>query len=185
MSTPASASEQRFFDTIADREVVRPAIRSIIYSEDGERVLVQRPRDIKPGTNYAFIGGEYEPGDTFESRLRREIDEETNAIVVDWAYLFVVENLFVAGDKRIHALEHYVSAKIDREDVESRESHLLQEWVAVRDLPNVQLRPFAVRDLLGSPSELAATRCLTVNGWVTPPGVTSARRTSESSPDTV
>lgn len=165
MPSSNSASEQRFFDAVSARQVVRPSVRAIVYSDDEARVLVQRPRDSDPGTNYAFIGGEYEPGDTFETRLRREIDEETNASVTEWSYLFVVENLFVAGDKRIHALEHYVRAKIDREDVESRERHLVQEWIAVDQLDTVVLRPFPVRDLLASPSGLAATRYLTVNGW--------------------
>ncbi|MBB3590722.1 8-oxo-dGTP pyrophosphatase MutT (NUDIX family) [Rhizobium sp. BK529] len=32
-----------------------------------------------PTSCHAFVGGEYEIGDTFESRLRKEFEEETNA----------------------------------------------------------------------------------------------------------
>jgi hypothetical protein len=44
-------------------------VRAIILSGDGSRLLVQRPTD-SPGSNYAFIGGEYEIGDTFDLRIR-------------------------------------------------------------------------------------------------------------------
>ncbi|SDE09158.1 NUDIX domain-containing protein [Auraticoccus monumenti] len=157
-----SSMEQDFFDVVAQRRLVRPSVRAIIFSSDLQRVLVQRPSD-SPGTNYAFIGGEYEIGDTFEARLRAEIEEETNARLVSWEYLFVVENRFMAGDKQIHGLEHYLRATIDREDVEPREPHLVQEWLPVADVTSVVLRPVAVRDLIGA--ELATVRHLVIDGW--------------------
>lgn len=160
-----SSLEQKFFDAIANREVVRPSVRALIFSTDGERLLVQRPSDT-PGTNYAFIGGEYEVGDTFEGRLRLEIEEETSAQLLKWEYLFVVENRFMAGDKRIHGLEHYLAATIDRENVESHEAHLVQEWLPVVDLPSKVLRPMIVRDLIVS-RDLASVRHLVVDGWLT------------------
>jgi ADP-ribose pyrophosphatase YjhB (NUDIX family) len=112
-----SESEDRFIATVAARRMVRTSIRSIIV-HDGQ-VLLQRPSDSAPGHRYAFIGGEYEVGDTFESRLRKEIEEETNARLVDWQYLFVVENRFVHAGHRVHGLEHYLWATIDRTDVTS------------------------------------------------------------------
>ncbi|NNC13400.1 NUDIX domain-containing protein [Planctomonas sp. JC2975] len=160
-----SSIEQKFFDAVAAREVVRTSVRAIIFSDDRARVLVQRPTDSQ-GSNYAFIGGEYEIGDTFETRLRAEVEEETNALLTAWEYLFVVENRFVVGDKRIHGLEHYVSATINREDVESREAHLVQAWLPVADLPSKALRPTAVRDLIVS-GNLAKVRHLVVDGWPT------------------
>lgn len=50
-----SSLEQRFFDQVAARRVVRPSVRAVVLSSDGERLLVQRPSD-SPGSNYAFIG---------------------------------------------------------------------------------------------------------------------------------
>jgi ADP-ribose pyrophosphatase YjhB (NUDIX family) len=109
--------------------------------------LVQRPSD-EPSAPYAFIGGEYEYGDTFESRIRREFEEETNARVLSWSYLFVVENRFLWEGALIHGLEHYVEVALDRIDVESRADHLTQHWLPLNRLREFDLRPRPVRDAL-------------------------------------
>lgn len=102
---------------IADgRHRVRPRVASIVI-RDGE-VLVQRPVD-DPGASYAFIGGEYEAGDTLQSRLRTEFEEETNCRIVRAEYLFVVENRFAYEGRLIHSLEHYFEVEIDRRDAKS------------------------------------------------------------------
>lgn len=115
--------EQRFFDIASRRQVVRPSLRAIIFSENRRRILLERPIG-GVQTQYAFIGGEYQVGDTLAGRLRVEIEEESNARLTSWEYLFVVENRFRAGDKRIHALAHYLLATIDREHVESLQPQL-------------------------------------------------------------
>ena len=158
-----SELEDRFFAAVADRHLVRPCVRAIIVG-DGS-ILVQRPIDAAPGTGYAFIGGEYELGDTFESRLRAEIDEETNARLVDWRYLFVVENLFVSGGHRVHGLEHYLEASIDRIDVFGREPHLVHEWLPLSDLANADLRPHVVRDVLAT-GRHRHVKHLIANSWM-------------------
>lgn len=56
--------------------MVRPRVAAIIVSDS--RLLVQRPSD-DANACYAFIGGEYEVGDTFASRLKTEIEEDTTA----------------------------------------------------------------------------------------------------------
>lgn len=162
MLTGMSELEGRYFAAVADRQLVRPCVRAIIV-RDGA-LLVQRPIDTASGTSYAFIGGEYELGDTFESRLRAEIDEETNARLVDWRYLFVVENLFVSAGHRVHGLEHYLEASIDRADVSSREPHLVQEWLPLGDLTNADLRPHVVRNVLAT-GRHRHVKHLVVNGW--------------------
>jgi 8-oxo-dGTP pyrophosphatase MutT (NUDIX family) len=129
-----SRSEQQFFDAVAARGQVRPSVRAIIPSGDGSRILVQRPADSPPGSSYAFPGGGYEYGDTLHERLAQEIEEETNARLVSWEYLFTLEHRFLAGGKRIHGLELYCLATIDRDDVVSRESHLVLHPAKVRDL---------------------------------------------------
>ncbi len=80
-------SEDRFFSAAVRRRLIRPAVRAIVRSERG--FLVQRPTDT-PNGHYAFIGGEYELGDSFDDRLRREFEEETTARVVSAKYRFVV-----------------------------------------------------------------------------------------------
>jgi len=69
--------ESEFLQAIAGRDVVRLRVAAIVILRD--HTLVQRPTD-DPGACYAFIGGEYKVGDTLADRIRREFEEETNAI---------------------------------------------------------------------------------------------------------
>ena len=72
----AMTHESDFFASVTAGNVVRPRVAGIIIADS--KLLVQRPSD-DPAGCYAFIGGEYEVGDTFVSRLRLEIEEETTA----------------------------------------------------------------------------------------------------------
>ncbi len=83
--------QDQFFQAVASRKILRIRIAGIVIADDA--VLVQQPAD-DPCSCFAFIGGEYEVGDTFETRLRTEFEEETNASVVETQYLFCVENHF-------------------------------------------------------------------------------------------
>jgi ADP-ribose pyrophosphatase YjhB (NUDIX family) len=141
--------QDAFLATVAARKLVRPAVRAIVV-KDG-KTLVQRPVD-DPAACFAFIGGEYEHGDTFDERVHREFEEETNARVIGWRYLFVVENRFNWNGELIHGLEHYLEVEIDRLDVESRVSHLVQHWLPVANLREYDLRPHAVRDAIADRS---------------------------------
>jgi ADP-ribose pyrophosphatase YjhB (NUDIX family) len=157
-----SKTEEQFFAEVAARKMVRPSVRAIIVRDD--HILVQRPADGATASNYAFIGGEYEVGDTIESRLRRELEEETTVKLLSWRYLFVVENLFVHAGHRVHALEHYVLATIDNAEVESREDRLVQEWLPLNTLASVDLRPHVVRDVLAE-GRHEHVRHMITDGW--------------------
>ncbi len=139
--------ESAFLQNVAARSGVRPRVAGIVV-RDGD-VLVQRPVD-DPGASYAFVGGEYEVGDTLLSRLRTEFAEETNCRIVRAAYLFVVENRFVYDGRLIHSLEHYFDVEIDRRDVESREPHLSFHWLSRKGLAGHDVRPHVVRDVIAS-----------------------------------
>lgn len=89
-------------------------------------------------------------GDTFESRIRAEIEEETNAKALSTEYRFVVENRFRYNGQVIQGVEHYLEVKIDRQDIVSRESHLIQQWLPLDSLQNYDLRPTLVRDAIGN-----------------------------------
>jgi ADP-ribose pyrophosphatase YjhB (NUDIX family) len=138
-------SQDEFLSVVAARRLVRPSVRAIVV-RDGN-LLVQRPVD-DPLACFAFIGGEYEHGDTFESRIRREFEEETTAKVLACKYLFVVENRFIWNGAVIHGLEHYLEVELDRSLVESREVHLAQHWLPISELPTYDLRPAVVRDAI-------------------------------------
>jgi ADP-ribose pyrophosphatase YjhB (NUDIX family) len=139
--------QDQFFRAVAARRLVRPSVRAIVRSERG--FLVQRPTD-NPASNYAFIGGEYEVGDTFEGRLRREFEEETSARVARAEYRFVVENRFFWQDQVVHSLEHYFEVELDGNDVISNEPHLEQVWLSEQVFSEADVRPSVVRDALRS-----------------------------------
>jgi 8-oxo-dGTP pyrophosphatase MutT (NUDIX family) len=138
-------SEDRFFAAVARRRLIRPAVRAIVRGSRG--FLVQRPTDAKNG-HYAFIGGEYELGDSFQDRLRKEFDEETTAKVVKAEYRFVVENRFDWQGQTIQTLEHYFEVQLDTDDVRSKEPHLEQVWLSDRLFAEADVRPLMVRDVL-------------------------------------
>lgn len=138
-------TQDRFFQAVAARQIPRIRIAGIVVA-DG-RLLVQQPAD-DPSACYALIGGEYEIGDTFESRLRREFEEETNARVTEARYLFCVENRFRYRGQLIQQAEHYFLVSLDRHDVTSREAHLKQHWLPLAGLGGMDLRPFVVRDAI-------------------------------------
>ncbi|MEO0821781.1 MAG: NUDIX domain-containing protein [Pseudomonadota bacterium] len=146
--------QDAFFEAVASRQIPRIRIAGLVV-QDGA-VLVQRPAD-EPGSFFAFVGGEYEVGDTFESRLRTEFEEETNARVVEARYLFCVENHFVYKAKRFQQAEHFFLVTLDRREVESREAHLEQHWLPLRTIGDVDLRPTVVRDALATGAYLTET----------------------------
>jgi len=140
-------NESEFFKAVAGRDIVRVRVAAIVIS--GGRLLVQRPTD-DPDACYSLIGGEYEMGDTFESRIREEFEEETTARVIRSEYRFVVENRYVIEGRLVQWLEHYLEVEIDRQEISSREAHLSQHWLPLEGLGGVDLRPFVVRDVIVS-----------------------------------
>lgn len=139
--------ETEFFRAVAARDIVRVRVAAIIIAEG--RVLVQKPAD-DPHACFAFIGGEYEVGDTFESRICKELEEETTARVRRSEYRFVVENRFQFKGMFIHGLEHYFEVELDNLEIRSTESHLSQHWLPLDALRDYDLRPWVVRDVIAS-----------------------------------
>lgn len=145
MAEGVTTSEDLFFAAVAARRLVRPSVRAIVCGDGA--FLVQQPTD-QPDASFAFIGGEYELGDTFEDRLRREFEEETNARVVRTDYRFVVENRFLWKEQVIQTLEHYFEVELDRSDIASREPELRQVWLPYQVFAEADVRPAVVRDAL-------------------------------------
>ncbi|WJI80003.1 MULTISPECIES: hypothetical protein [unclassified Mesorhizobium] len=65
--------QDQFFRAVASRRIPRIRVAGIVVDDD--KLLVQRPAN-DPSSFYAFIGGEYEIGDTlrrgFVKSLRRK-----------------------------------------------------------------------------------------------------------------
>lgn len=140
--------EEQFFAAVAARGMVRTSVRALIVGDHG--YLLQRPTD-SGSSHYAFIGGEYELGNSFASRLRTELEEETSARVVSAEYRFVVENRFLSGGTAIQSLEHYFEVRLDRAVIVSREPHLERLWLPPDKFARLDVRPVIVRDLLLRP----------------------------------
>lgn len=138
-------SEDRFFAAVAGRRLVRPAVRAIVRSSRG--FLVQRPTDAPEG-HFAFIGGEYELGDSLQGRIRKEFEEETTARVVSAEYRFVVENRFQWNGQTIQTLEHYFEVQLDSDDVRSKEPDLEQFWLSYTSFSQADVRPAVVKNAL-------------------------------------
>jgi ADP-ribose pyrophosphatase YjhB (NUDIX family) len=144
--------QDQFFEAVASRKIPRIRVAGIVVADGA--VLVQRPAD-DPQSCYAFIGGEYEMGDTFETRLRKEFEEETTASVVEAHYLFCVENHFRYNGNLIQQAEHYYRVSLDRREIESREAHLKQFWIPLSEFASTDVRPLAVRDAVADGSYLS------------------------------
>lgn len=138
-------SEDIFFSAVVSRRLIRPAVRAIVRAHQG--FLVQRPIDSTEG-HYAFIGGEYELGDSFEGRIRKEFEEETTARVVRADYRFVVENRFLWRGELVQTLEHYFEVELDRTEIKSREPNLEQIWLNHNEFAHADVRPAVVQDIL-------------------------------------
>jgi ADP-ribose pyrophosphatase YjhB (NUDIX family) len=137
--------KQDSIETIASGNMPRISVRAVVLSKG--RTLVQKDSD-DPNSCYAFIGGQYEVGDTFVSRLKREFEEETTAEIVDCKYLFVVENRLRVNGKLTQSVDYYLEVTVDREDIESKEKHLSQHWLPISTLKDYDLRPWIVRDVI-------------------------------------
>ena len=144
-----STRESDYMAAVAARNIVRPRIAAIVIT-DG-KTLVQKPTD-DANACYAFIGGEYEVHDTFESRIKKEFEEETTAKVLSWEFLFVVENRFVYKDKLLQGLEIFLKVELDRTAINSKEAHLSQHWLPLANLKDYNVRPHVVRDAVADGS---------------------------------
>lgn len=80
-----------------------------IVTDDENRVLLIREHD-----RWQTPGGEVEPGETHETALRREVEEETGLLVEPGDLVAVTENHYVGpdGGERAFAFAHY-TASID------------------------------------------------------------------------
>jgi 8-oxo-dGTP pyrophosphatase MutT (NUDIX family) len=138
-------SQQVCFSRVVQSGQIRIAVPSLCFC--CRRLLVQWPAD-EPGSCFAFGGGEGEPGETFEERLRKEYVEELGIAIVAPNYLFVLENRFDFQQQLVSSFKHYFQATLNSPDVESAEEHLVIRWLAVDRSANYDGRPTVVRDAI-------------------------------------
>lgn len=132
---------------------VRSTVKAIVLHEG--RVLLNRCRDAYNGEYYSLPGGGQEQFETIAEAISRECLEETGYSVepVRFAALmeeicldpFIRENYLQYAHKMLHFFLCKLSSSDRVEPTETDESQIAIEWIAVEEIPNVNLLPKEVR----------------------------------------
>lgn len=134
-----------YFDWWANGGWIRVSARAVIFNQTKDHILIER--NFGDRNEFAnFIGGGVEIGETLQSCIERELNEETDAIITRANYLFIVENFIPYKSKIRHSLEHYFEIELDRESVTPKNKRTEFVWVSIDELTAVDLRPVIVRD---------------------------------------
>lgn len=124
---------------------IRVSVRAVCIAD--EKMLFQT--DLKDSIPvYTTLGGELEPGEKMEERLKIEFMEEAGTEIVIIKYLFVIENFLMYYDKPVHSLEHYFLIKIPSVQLTSRESHLSFHWLPLKEIESLNIKPQILKDII-------------------------------------
>jgi 8-oxo-dGTP pyrophosphatase MutT (NUDIX family) len=135
------------FDWWTDGGGIRVSARAIIFNQAKDHILIERNfGDQNEFSN--FIGGGVEVGETLQSCIERELNEETDARIIGAKYLFIVENFIPYNSEVRHSLEHYFEIELDRENVIPKNKSTEFIWVSIDEMPAIDLRPAIVRDCI-------------------------------------
>jgi 8-oxo-dGTP diphosphatase len=137
--------DQALWRQIYESKQVQIGVRAIILDSTGHKILVER--NLGSHEKYVnFPGGGLELGETLEQCISREMIEEIAIPILDFKFLFLVENFIPFEDECLHGIEFYCEVKLALEDVVAQLEDYEFTWLAVDDLSNVDLRPIIVRD---------------------------------------
>ncbi|KLL09628.1 NUDIX domain-containing protein [Protofrankia coriariae] len=119
--------------------MIEVSARLVAFTED--RLLLANHR----GQTWYFLpGGNVEPGESVETALRRETNEETGLRVRDIEFLGCVEHLYDEGGTSFHEINLLFAAQVPwGTDIGSREDGIDIVSVAFHDLPTLDVRPAA------------------------------------------
>ncbi len=124
----------------------------------GPRILVCR--NIAGG--YVYLpGGHVEFGEPAAAALARELTEECGLAVRVGGLALVTEGVFTTGKKTHHEINLVFHVEHDASDpLRSREPDLSFEWVNLAALPDIDLRPMAIKTWLAAGDSSGSA------GWV-------------------
>lgn len=113
---------------------------------DGDAILTVRMK----GQEWSFLpGGHVEPGEPVELALAREFVEELAAEVTITGFAGVVEHGYVPDDGvERHEINFVFDAYLADTRVTSQEDELEFAWLPLSELPDHDLRPSALKDVL-------------------------------------
>lgn len=130
---------------MSDFKRIRVSVRSICVN-NGKMLFQTDSND--SALYYATVGGELEPGEFLEDRLRLEYMEETGMEIEIIRYLFVIENFLVYNGQKIHSLEHYFLVNIKSTEFSSLEENLSFHWLPIEKLSEFEIKPRVLKKLL-------------------------------------
>ena len=134
-----------FFRSLLENKQHRPGGRAIIFDSTRRRILVERNLGAREGY-VNFPGGGIEIGETLQECIAREMNEEIGAEILDFEFLFLVENFVLFEGEYLHGIELYCEIKLGSDKVESKLDGYEFRWVEVAQLSGLDLRPTIVRD---------------------------------------
>ena len=139
------SDDHALFRYFLDSKQHRPGGRAIIFDSTRRRILVERNSGARE-KYVAFPGGGIELGETLQECISREMDEEIAATVLDFEFLFLVENFIPFEGEYLHGIELYCEIKLESDEVKSQLDGYEFPWLEVATLGEVDLRPTIVRD---------------------------------------
>ena len=137
--------DQALWRRIYDSKQIRIGVRAIIFDSTGNKILVER--NLGAHEKYVnYPGGGLELGETLEQCISREMIEEIGVPILDFKFLFLVENSIPFDGENLHGIELYCEVKLGTDDVVAQIEGYDFYWQVVDDLGDVDLRPIIVRD---------------------------------------
>lgn len=101
------------------------------------------------GKDYFFLpGGHVEFGESVQEAIRRELYEETGAILKVAQFIGAVENIFTQEGKSRHEVSVVFHADIDSDNISSRESHIQFFWFTMEEFLRRKVAPPALKDAI-------------------------------------
>ena len=137
--------DQVLWRRIFNSKQIQIGVRAIIFDSTGYKILVERNLGAHEGY-VNFPGGGLELGETIEQCISREMIEELGVPILDFNFLFLVENFMPFEGENLHGVEFYCEIKLGTDDVEAKIERYDFSWLGVDDLGDVDLRPTIVRD---------------------------------------
>ena len=139
--------DQELWRQIYESKQVQIGVRAIIFDSTGRKILVER--NLGALEKYVnFPGGGLELGESIEQCISREMIEEIGIPILDFKFLFLVENFIPFDGEYLHGIELYCEVKLGTDDVDAQIEGYDFYWLAVDNLSDADLKPIIVRDLI-------------------------------------
>ena len=137
--------DQALWRRIYENKQIQLGVRAIIFDSTCRNILVER--NLGAHEKYVnFPGGGLELGESIEQCISREMIEEIGIPILDFKFLFLVENFVPFDGEYLHGIELYCEVKLGTDDFGTQIEGYDFYWLAVDNLSDADLRPIIVRD---------------------------------------